>query len=87
MLKLVQTALALRSEHMRCRELAEALRQETSWINQEATAHQLQTHLNIWRDLLGEYDRLSNNYAYDSPDEVYILHNLNKMVDDYRHAR
>lgn len=84
---LIKTALAVRSEHIRCQELAEALRQETSWINMEALGQQLQTHLNIWRDLLAEYDRLSNDYAYDLPDEVYILHNLNKMVDDYRHAR
>lgn len=85
--QLMDMALIIRAEHNRCRELAEALRHETSWINMEAIGHQLQTHLESWRETLGAYERLSAEYEYALPDEVYILHNLNKMVDDYRHAR
>lgn len=85
--QIVRTALTVRHEHIRCQELAEFLRHEASWINMETTAYQLRNHLNNWRTALAEYDRLSKEYEFDTPDEVFTLHNLNKMVDDYRHAR
>ena len=82
---LVQIALAVRAEHTKCQELAKDLRREYSWATMAAIGHQLQTHLESWRELLSTYDRLSKEYEYALPDEVSTHHALNKLVDDYRH--
>lgn len=85
---LVDTALAVRVYHTRCQELSEALRQEASWINQEAIAHQLGNCLEQWRKSLNEYWRLSAECERSCPDEeVFTIHNLDEMVSNYNQAR
>ena len=86
--QLVRLALDIRADHQRCKELSEALRQETSWINQTGTAHQLDSRLDQWRKNLADYWRLSAEYGRVCPEEeVFTIHNLDKMVADYNQAR
>lgn len=86
--QLVKLALSIRADHQRCQELSEAMRQETSWINQTGTAHRLNNLLELWRKNLADYWRLSAEYGRVCPEEeVFTIYNLDKLVTDYSQAR
>lgn len=86
--QLAKLALEIRLLHQRCQELSEFLRQETSWLNQLGTAHQLKDLHERWLGKLDAYRQFSSEYSPKcSEEELWTIVYLNKLVDDHSKAK